>query len=71
MPKTPFFAAMFAMMASAMGTGIFNLPMRITEIGIIMFIFYVLVAGMFSYLGCILLQSMIVTKGFNEYGKIC
>jgi amino acid permease len=62
---------MFGMMASALGTGIFNLPLRITEIGVIMFILYVLVAAVFSYLGCVLLQRMIVQKGFNSYGEIC
>jgi amino acid permease len=62
---------MFAMMASALGTGIFNLPLRVTEIGFIMFILYVVAAGAFSYLGCVLLQRMIVQKGFNSYGEIC
>ena len=61
---------MFGMMAAALGTGIFNLPLRITEIGIVMFIIYVLVAGIFSYLGCALLQKMI-NKGFTSYGEIC
>lgn len=59
------------MMAAALGTGIFNLPLRITEVGIAFFGIYVLVAGLFSYLGCRLLQEMIVTNGFNSYGDLC
>jgi amino acid permease len=62
---------MFGMMASALGTGIFNLPLRITEIGIVIFIAYVLLAGIFSYLGCILLQKMIAARGFDSYSEIC
>ena len=61
---------MFGMMASALGTGVFNMPMRITEVGIIMFVFYVLVAGVCSFFGAILLQKMIA-KGFNSYGDLC
>lgn len=59
------------MMAAALGTGIFNLPLRITEIGIVFFVLYVFMAGMFSYVGCRLLQEMIVSKGFNSYGDLC
>jgi len=59
---------MFAMMAAALGTGIFNLPLRITEIGIVVFAVYVLVAGLFSYWGCMFLQRMVAKKGYDSYG---
>jgi hypothetical protein len=35
-----------------------------------MFIIYVFVAAIFSYLGCALLQKLI-DKGFKSYGEIC
>lgn len=62
---------MFAMMASALGTGIFNLPLRITQVGLVIFIVYVFLAGVFSYMGCVLLQRMIAARGFSSYSEIC
>lgn len=61
-------AVMFGMMASAMGTGIFNLPLRITEVGLLTFIFYVIVSGLFSYMGANMLTKLVKSKGYDSYG---
>lgn len=56
---------MFGMMASALGPGIFNMSIRITDIGVGLFFIYILIGGAHSYFGCLILQQMIVKKGFN------
>jgi hypothetical protein len=48
--------SIFALLASAMGTGMFNLPYRINEIGIVAYILFVIAAGIFSYLGMYLIS---------------
>ena len=55
-------------MASAMGTGIFNLPFRATQTGVLVFIVYVLAAAAFSTIGALLLKKLIQEKGFTSYG---
>ena len=57
-------------MASAMGTGIFNLPLRVQEVGLLAFILYVILAVIFSYSGAIMLARMIKAKGFNSYSDM-
>ena len=56
--------AIFSMMASAMGTGIFNLPLRVEECGLLAFILYVVLAMIFAYSGAIMLARMIKSKEF-------
>lgn len=51
--------SIFALLASAMGTGIFNLPLRVAEIGIIPFIFFALLNAVFSYGGMIMMSKLI------------
>ncbi len=63
--KTPYLAAMFGMMASALGAGIFNMSIRITDIGVGLFLFYIFIGGAYSYFGCLILQQMIIKKGYN------
>ena len=43
--------SILAFLACAMGVGIFNLPYRISEVGIVNFVIYLLATGLFSYLG--------------------
>lgn len=47
--------AIFSMMASAMGTGIFNLPLRVVEIGLLPYIIYELAAAFFAFSGATML----------------
>ena len=65
--KSTMNGVMFGMMASAMGTGIFNLPLRITEVGLLTFIVYVLVAAAFSYMGANMLTKLVTSKGYDSY----
>ena len=62
-------SGMFVMMASAMGTGIFNLPLRITEVGLLSFIFYVIVGGLFSFMGANMLRNMIIRLKVKSYSE--
>ena len=47
--------AMFALMASAMGTGVFNLPLRCDQVGLLGFMLYGVCGGIFSFLGMYLI----------------
>lgn len=62
-------SVMFGMMASAMGTGIFNLPLRVTEVGLIMFIIYVLLSCLFSFLGTNMLKELVTKLKFESYSE--
>ena len=42
-----------------MGTGIFNLPYRIADVGILAFLIFLIVTAACSYLGMVLLWKMI------------
>lgn len=61
---------MFGLMASAMGTGIFNLPFRASQTGLLIFIFYVAAAAVFSYTGCQLIKDLMEKKGYNSYSQM-
>jgi amino acid permease len=50
-PKLSVKGVAFGLMASALGTGLFNLPLRVTQIGILPFIVYVLLSAAFSIKG--------------------
>lgn len=58
----------FTMMAAAMGTGIFNLPLRIAEIGILTFVIYITLGAYFSYSGAILISNLYKKFDFSSYG---
>jgi len=51
--------SIFALLASAMGTGMFNLPYRINQIGVLPYLLFILVSGLFSYIGMYLLSRLI------------
>ena len=57
----------FTLLASAMGTGIFNLPLRIDEVGILPFICFALLAAIFSAVGNHFITHLIVRKKFKSY----
>lgn len=68
--KTSLTAATFAMMASALSADIFNLAVRVKLVGIAMYAIYISIACAFSYCGCLLLQGLILKKGFRSYGEV-
>lgn len=57
-------------MAAAIGTGVFNLPLRASEVGLVMAAVYISIAGLFSYLGYYFLVSLISAKGYSSYGEM-
>lgn len=78
--------SIFALLASAMGTGMFNLPYRIDQTGVIPFFVFVALGGLFSYLGMYLISRLIMKykvesysemsekaygKGFRKFAEFC
>jgi len=59
--------SIFALLASAMGTGMFNLPYRVSQIGLVPFVMYVLIGGFFSYLGMYLISRLILKFKVDSY----
>lgn len=62
--------SIFALLASAMGTGMFNLPYRINVTGVIPFIFFVIAGGLFSYLGMFLISRLIRKYKVESYSEM-
>jgi amino acid permease len=62
--------SIFALLASAMGTGMFNLPYRINETGVIPFFVFVIAGGLFSYLGMYLISRLIMKYKFQSYSEM-
>lgn len=58
------------MMTGALGTGLFNLPLRVSQVGIGPIIFYIILTGLFSYFGCYLLASLISKRGYASDGQM-
>jgi amino acid permease len=63
--------SIFALLASAMGSGMFNLPYRVDRIGIIPFFVYILAAGLFSYIGMYLISRIIIEFKVHSYSEMC
>jgi amino acid permease len=63
--------SIFALLAGAMGTGMFNLPYRIGQIGIITYTIFILIAGFFSYIGMYLLSRLINKFEVKSYSEMC
>lgn len=63
--------SIFALLASAMGSGMFNLPYRIDKIGIVPFLIFVLAAGLFSYIGMYLISRLIIKFKIHSYSEMC
>jgi amino acid permease len=53
-----------------MGTGIFNLPFRVSQLGILSYIFLLLIAGIFSYLGMYLISRLILRFNVVSYSTM-
>jgi len=62
--------SIFALLASAMGTGVFNLPYRVNAVGVIPFILMFLAAGFFSYLGMYLMSRLILRFDMKSYSDM-
>lgn len=58
----------FAMMSAALGTGIFNLPLRITQIGVLPFLGYIVLSSFFSYNGALIIVKLCKKFHFDSYG---
>lgn len=50
-----------------MGTGMFNLPYRIDQTGVIPFFIFVALGGLFSYLGMYLISRLIMKYKVESY----
>lgn len=62
--------SIFALLASAMGTGMFNLPYRIDQIGLIPYFVFVLAGGLFSYFGMYLISRLILKFKVESYSTM-
>lgn len=63
-------AGIFTLLASAMGTGIFNLPLRVKEIGVFPFIIFVSLGAFFSMIGMVMMIRLIRNKKFDSYSDM-
>jgi amino acid permease len=63
--------SIFALLASSMGTGMFNLSYRINQIGIFPYILFILAAGLFSHIGMYLLSRLIHKFRVESYSDMC
>ena len=63
--------SIFALLASAMGTGMFNLPYRINQIGVLPYLLFILVSGLFAYVGMYLLSRLINKFSVESYSDMC
>jgi amino acid permease len=62
--------AILALLAAAMGTGIFNLPLRVSQIGVIPFIFFVFAIGLYSYFGMTMISEIITRHKVKSYSDM-
>ena len=62
--------SIFALLASAMGTGVFNLPFRISQIGVVPFVLMISVGAFFSYLGMYMMSRLIVRFNVLSYSDM-
>jgi amino acid permease len=63
--------SIFALLASAMGSGMFNLPYRVDRVGIIPVLLYILAGGLFSYIGMYLISRLIIRFKISSYSEMC
>lgn len=62
--------SIFALLACAMGTGMFNLPYRISKIGVIPYSIFLILSGIFSYIGMYLLSRVITKFNVKSYSEM-
>lgn len=63
--------SIFALLASAMGSGMFNLPYRVDKIGIVPFLLFTFAGGLFSYIGMYLISRVIIKSKIHSYSEMC
>ena len=59
--------SIFALLASAMGTGMFNLPYRVNQIGVAFYLIFIRAGGLFSYYGMFLISRLILKFKVQSY----
>lgn len=59
--------SIFALLASAMGSGMFNLPYRVNQVGVVPFLLFLLATGLFSYIGMYLISRLIIKFKIKSY----
>lgn len=62
--------SIFALLASAMGTGVFNLPLRTQQIGVIPFAVFIFLGAFFSWIGMIFMVRLIRQNKFKSYSEM-
>jgi amino acid permease len=62
--------SIFALLASAMGSGMFNLPYRIGEVGVVSYVVFLLAASAFSYMGMFLISRLILQFRVESYSAM-
>ena len=60
-------SAIFALMASAMGTGLFTFPWIAQNTGLLSLLFYILAGGLFSVGSMYLLMSVALPNNIKTY----
>ena len=62
--------SIFALLASAMGTGVFNLPLSTYQIGVLPFALFIFLGGFFSWIGMVLMIRLIMQRKFKSYSEM-
>jgi len=62
--------SILALLACAMGVGIFNLPYRIGQVGILSYVLFLFLCGLFSYFGMFCMSRVILQFKVNSYSTM-
>lgn len=54
-----------------MGSGMFNLPYRVNQVGVVPFLLFLLATGLFSYIGMYLISRLIIRFKIKSYSEMC
>jgi amino acid permease len=58
------------MLASALGTGMLNLPLRVEEVGVIPFILLIFISALLAYFGMHLMSKIIMRYKVSSYSEM-
>ena len=62
--------SILALLACAMGVGIFNLPYRISQVGVISYLIFLFLTGLFSYFGMYCMSRVILEFKVGSYSEM-
>lgn len=62
--------SIFAMLASALGTGCLNLPIRASQLGVIPFIILIILTALLSYFGMYMMERIIIKYKVASYSEM-